>query len=1098
MWRGALALLRSGALAANAGSGGGGSSAATDVRSAVDLPSLAALVEAQAADWAAAEDKNSFFTAFNKACKLGMVPNQRPSDDDPQRAQLLHHTLDTLAAAYLPLVPRLPAAKWCTMPLWACAKAGYWGGGLAAALLEGLGRGGGALMRKADGQGHANVWWSLSLAPKELIEAGQAEEVLDASACSLQRMGAASIGPQACSNVLLACARLQRSPTDLLHHLTACLAAQPDATKCQELANGLYALGKLREDGGHTPQPQDLQRLVDEVSRRLAGGLHVAGSSGGEGGGDRFIPQHMSNILLGCAKLGYTDAGLLRPLAAAAGQAAGRMKKQELANSLYTLAVLGCKDPAYAPAVVQLAAECKRRNFTGFIPQNLANSAWALATLGYHSDQGWFAAAVAAAMRPDAMKVCIAQNLAMLWYGLALVRHRPEPTFLKNTAAAFEVLRTQANGQDCANLLWSLATLGVPYEPRLVGVLVERLVELLPQRGAVSEQALSNSLWALAEMGPDALSRHQRPVEALLREVVRQWDQTATAAVNEGSGAGRFSGAGLRQLWRVQQELERADGCSRLLGMVPNQRPSDDDPQRAQLLHHTLDTLASAYLPLVPRLAAAKWCVMPLWACAKAGYWGGGLAEALLQRLGRGGGALMRKANDQDHANVWWSLSEAPEEVLQAEQAEEVLDASADSLQRMGAESIGPQACSNVLLACARLQRGSTDLLHHLTACLAAQPGANCQDVANGLYALGELREDCSHTPQPQDLQRLASGAVERLSPGTSQNAGSSGWNGGGGDRFVPQALSNMLLGCAKLKCTDASLLRPLAAAVGRAAGRMEEQGLANSLNALAVLGCVDPAYAPAVVQLADECKRRNFTGFNPQDLSNSAWALGKLGYHSNQGWFAAAVVAAMRPGVLEGFTTQNFSNLWYGLALARHRPESAFVEGTAVAFEVLRTGADAQSCANLLWSLATLDVPYEPRLVGVLVGRLVELLSHRGAVSEQNLTNSLWALAVMGSGVLSRHQRPVEALLREVVRRWNQTAAAGVIEGSGAGRFTAVNLGQLWRVQQELERADGCSGLVGIMAGGGGAGSKGSLLSAMRHAASKGRAEADARPDDK
>ncbi|PNG99579.1 hypothetical protein TSOC_014638, partial [Tetrabaena socialis] len=338
------------------GGGGGGGSAATDARSATDLPSLAALVEVQVAGWAAAGDKNTFFAAFNKACKLGMVPNQRPRDDDPQRAQLLHHTLDTLEAAYLPLVTRLPAAKWCAGPLWSCAKAGYWGGGLAEALLQRLGRGSGALMHKANGQEHANVWWSLSVAPEEVLQTGQAEEVLDASAKGLRQMGAASIGPQACSNVLLACARLQRSPTDLLHHLTACLAAQPDAAECQHLSNSLYALGKLREDCSHTPQPQDLQRLLDEVSRRLAGGLHVAGSSGREGGGGRFIPQELSNILLGCAKLGYTDLTLLQPLAVAAGEATGRMNGQDLSNSLYALAVLDCKDPAYAPAVVQLAA----------------------------------------------------------------------------------------------------------------------------------------------------------------------------------------------------------------------------------------------------------------------------------------------------------------------------------------------------------------------------------------------------------------------------------------------------------------------------------------------------------------------------------------------------------------------------------------------------------------------------------------------------------------------------------------------------------------------------------------------------------------------
>ncbi|PNG99483.1 hypothetical protein TSOC_014737, partial [Tetrabaena socialis] len=486
----------------------------------------------------------------------------------------------------------------------------------------------------------------------------------------------------------------------------------------------------------------------------------------------------------------------------------------------------------------------------------------------------------------------------------------------------------------------------------------------------------------------------------------------------------------------------------------------------------------------------------PLWACAKAGYWRGGLAEALLQQLGRGGGALMRAANGQDHGNVWWSLSVAPEEVLQAGQAEEVLDASAEALQQMTAQ-LNSQDCSNVLLACARLQRSHAVLAHHLTACLAAQTNASCQALANSLYALGELRKDCGHTPQLLELQRLAAGVLRRLNGGLGGGGGVG--PGGSGGRFTPQELSNMLLGCTKLGYTDAGLLQPLAIAAGQATGRMKEQELANSLYALAVLGCNDPAYAPAVLQLAAECKWRNFTGFKPQELSNSVWAQAKMGRNSDQGWFAAAVAVAMRPGVLEEFNAQELSNLCYGLALVRHRPGPAFLVSTAAVSGVLRSEANGQDCANLLWSLAILEAPSEPRLVGVLVERLEELLPQRGGVSDQHLTTSLWALAVMGPGVLSRHQRPVEVLLREVVRRWDRPAAAAVNKGSsGAGRFTGAGLRQLWRVQQELEHADGCSRLVGIMAGSGDAGSKGSLLSAIRrHAASKGRA-VDGRPDDR
>ncbi|PNH02652.1 hypothetical protein TSOC_011356 [Tetrabaena socialis] len=656
------------------------------------------MVEAGAAEWAARLDLGTLGAAFNIACKLGMAPGQRP---------LLHRILAILAAAYLPLVPQLATAKSCTMPLWACAKAGYWGGGLAAALLQRLGRDSGALLQEATDQGHANVWLSLSAAPAKVYEAlGPTDELLSFSADSLLRMRVEDIGPQACSNVLLACSRLRYSRGDLLHHLTACLAAQPAANH-QDVANGLYALGELCEDCGHTPQPQDLRWLLAGVVGRLPGGPRVTGSwqQQQEGGGGGFIPQALSNMLLGCAKLGYSDPALLRPLTAAAGQAARRMNEQALANSLYALGVLGCKDPAYAAAVqflaeeiqqrlqqqpscfkpqalsnilyalallgckdpayapavqclaeevqqrlqqqpgtfnsqnlsnilyalallgckgpayapavqclaaeVQqrlqqqpggfksqglsnvlyalallqpehghqwnavvklLAVECKRWGFAGFSAQGVSNSTWALEKLGYRSDQGWFAAAVEAAARPNMMRAFTAQGMSSFWYALALHSWR----------AASEVLRTQATGQVCANMLWSLATLSVPYHQQLMGVLVKRLEELLPKRGEVNEQDMVNSLWAMAVMGPDALFRYRHFVGQLLRKVVGWCFESDPAAV--GDGGVPFAPAALVQLWQVQQELAHADGCRELADILAAAGGAAGSQQQGSLL----------------------------------------------------------------------------------------------------------------------------------------------------------------------------------------------------------------------------------------------------------------------------------------------------------------------------------------------------------------------------------------------------------------------------------------------------------------------------------------------------------------------------------
>ncbi|PNH02426.1 hypothetical protein TSOC_011602 [Tetrabaena socialis] len=551
-----------------------------------------------------------------------------------------------------------------------------------------------------------------------------------------------------------------------------------------------------------------------------------------------------------------------------------------------------------------------------------------------------------------------------------------------------------------------------------------------------------------------------------------------------------------------------------MLGMAPGQQPRDGDPSRAGLLHHTLATLAAAYLPLVPRLKDAKHCVVPLWACAKAGYWGGGLAAALLQRLWRDGGELMLQANSQGHANMWWSLSTAPlGEVLQAADTEALMNVSADSLLRMGAADIEPQHCSNVLLACARLRRCPGPLLHHLTACLAAQPEANQQDLTNGLYTLGELCEDCGHSPRPQDLQRLAAQVVGWLT-GEPRATGSWRQQEGSGGGFIPQGLSNMLLGCSKLGYADLALLRPLADAAGQAAGRhapaveclaaevqqrlqrqpnaFAPQNLSNILYALALLQPErGPQWSAVVELLAAECRRREFAGFSAQDISMSAWALEKLGYRNDQGWFAAAVAGAVQPGVMSAFNQQDFTNLWCTLALVRHRPATALLEGTIAASEALRTQGQGQTCAGLLWALATLGGPHDKRLVDVLVKRLWELLPRE--VDEQEMSNSMWALAVIGPRALFRYRRFVKRLLRKLARRWNETEAAAVGHGSCARPINTLGLIQLQQVQVELAHADGCSELAGILAAAGGGDSQqpGSLLSAMRYAA-EGQEQAD------
>ncbi len=520
-----------------------------------------------------------------------------------------------LADAYLPLVPGLRSPVECTVPLRAVAKTGCgWGQDgeppLAEALLQRLEHNGCELMRQADSKNHSQLWLSLSEGPREV--AVRHAQLLDVSASQLVQMGAQGIGEQACGNVLLACARLLPrmslgDPATLLHHLTERMVQLRGEAAEQALANTVYALARLHEQCGYTPLPEHLQALAAEVWERLSAkpGAHQ----------ERFAPQSLSNMLWAFAKFCYGHPDLLTRLAGAAAEAARRMDEQELSNSVWALGRLveaGCLDgtksvtgverlsaealwrvrhqrgafPSQALAnlllglahlssaappgtyklgatVHALAAECRfGLKYQGFTSQGLTNAAWALAKLEY-GDQAWYAGCAAAALQPSFYKVAVRQCWAHLWWALAAARHRPADAqlLLARTTDAMTAMRHQANGQDCNNIVWALATLGL-YDSQLVRCLLGRLAELQPH-GDASAQHFSNALWAVAVMGPVALSAHLQEVGALLREVARRWQGFP--------GRAAFQEEHLRQLWHVQVELEAhpSTDVRALAGVLP-------------------------------------------------------------------------------------------------------------------------------------------------------------------------------------------------------------------------------------------------------------------------------------------------------------------------------------------------------------------------------------------------------------------------------------------------------------------------------------------------------------------------------------------------
>ncbi|KXZ52923.1 hypothetical protein GPECTOR_8g30 [Gonium pectorale] len=650
--------------------------------------------------------------------------------------------MSTLAAAYLPLVPELWRPQDFTGPLWACAKAGHWGDGLAAALLAQLTAGGGELLQRASGREISNLWWSLSSgAPAELLAAPAADAALRISGQRLMELEAGDLNAHDCSNVLIAAARLQRGPEALWDHMTRCLAAAAPSAHCQALANGLYALGSLAEDCGHTPRgrQQDLQRLEAEVGSRLEGG--AAGDPPSLGGG--FNPQLISNMLWGLAKLRRTDSPLLQPLAEAAGlTAVVGFNAQNLSNSLWALATLGCSGAEYVPAVRALLGATQQllqQQPNAFSAQNISNSLWAMATLGCSGAE--YAPAVSSLLdatqklmqqQPAAFN---AQSLSNSLWALATLGcsgAKYTPALSSLTGAVQHLLQQQPitfNAQELPNILWALATL---QQPSGSEALIEVAAAECHRRAFLrfSPQGISNAAWALAKMPRSGL------------EPYPQWYQGWYEAAVQAAMQPGFVGAANPQEW---------SNLLYALGLVRHRPPA------------ALLTLAAESTELRTE-ANAQDCTNCLWSLAvlygRLELLDGGsraAVEALVGVLaGRLRQLLLRKAagerpTAQGLCNSLWALAVMGADVLALNSGltRSLVD---EVAQRLEAAGPGIQVEELAQLRQVHLE---------LAAATVCSPGLQLEASGNGLLGCASLQATWWDATDPQ--QQNATGSAFQL-----------------------------------------------------------------------------------------------------------------------------------------------------------------------------------------------------------------------------------------------------------------------------------------------------------------------------------------------
>eukprot|EP00198_Chlamydomonas_reinhardtii_P014293 XP_001703630.1 predicted protein of CLR family [Chlamydomonas reinhardtii] len=463
--------------------------------------------------------------------------------------------------------------------------------------------------------------------------------------------------------------------------------------------------------------------------------------------------------------------------------------------------------------------------------------------------------------------------------------------------------------------------------------------------------------------------------------------------------------------------------------------------------------LAPALLPLVPRIRQPVGCSLPLWALARAGAASDGhvesqLAPALLQRLVDP--VLLEAAKPQELSNALYALGKLREQQQQrgsgwdptsSPHLNALTGAVASRLRAAEGHGFNAQNVSNSLWACAKLGYRDSDLLLPLVEAAAALArGMNAQDVANSLWALEVL--GCTGPAFRAGLETLCGAALRQLR--TPKEA----------EAFKPQHLSNILLALEGLQLGGKQselLAAAVAAECVRRLRTLKEaeafipQHLSNILLALEGLQLRGKQSELLASAVATEGVRRGFARFESQALSNSAWALAKMGYGAGspseameqRQWYAAAVAAAQRPGVMASAKPQAWANLLYALALVRHQPPPVLLDAGAAA--AMQRG-NGQECANTLWALAVMRLRHAG-LEAAVCGRLGELLRlGPESLAVQELCNSLWALAVLagGGGPASPAATALApALAREAVRRR---------EGPQNG-----GLCQLWQARQEL-----------------------------------------------
>ncbi|KAJ1639504.1 hypothetical protein T492DRAFT_608022 [Pavlovales sp. CCMP2436] len=183
------------------------------------------------------------------------------------------------------------------------------------------------------------------------------------------------------------------------------------------------------------------------------------------------------------------DPRFFNAIACESEQRIGSFRPQNLANTAWAFATLGMPDPRFFEAI---ARESEQRIST-FKPQELANTAWAFATLGMRAPRLFNAIAHESEHRIGSFEP---QNLANTAWAFATLGVRA-PQLFEAIARESELRVSSLNPQELANTAWAFATLGTP-APRLFDAIASESEQRI---GSFKPQELANTAWVFAIAG---------------------------------------------------------------------------------------------------------------------------------------------------------------------------------------------------------------------------------------------------------------------------------------------------------------------------------------------------------------------------------------------------------------------------------------------------------------------------------------------------------------------------------------------------------------------------------------------------------------------